>query len=988
MLSLALLLPTSVLAAVFAGTRNVITTSADRAHDACIADFNGDGHNDVAGVAYFDNAVMWFENTNGLGSFGPKNTISTSHSNVWAIHCYDVDGDGDVDIVVGVHGGATLEWHENLNGLGSFGSAQLIASHNSPRAMASGDIRGDGSSCIIATAHFATYLRYYCYPALVAVDVDHTFPAPAYKDVDLGDVDNDGKLDVLHSTDTDDRVMWFRNNGTGGFSQRLTITDTLTDVRSSRFADFNGDGHLDVVAVGYGGVVRVFLNDGFGLDYPFVGSNSLSTTMSGAMWVLTHDFDRDGDEDVMAVSYTSGDLILFLNANGLGTSWTIETIFSNLAQGRRISIGDLDGDGDYDVVVTEAASDRFAWFENLTPPPPPTLAPTTSPTPNPTQSPTPHPTLTPTVSPTPRPTMAPTSSPTLSPTVAPTVSPTAAPTLFPTTAPTTSPTTVPTVSPTVAPTVSPTAAPTVSPTAAPTVSPSAAPTVSPSAAPTVSPSAAPTVSPTSAPTSNPTSAPTAGPTVAPSPYPTAPPVTVPTPRPTSEPTSAPTSMPTKAPSVAPTPLPTAAPSPFPTKAPSVAPTAAPSPSPTEAPSVAPTASPTIAPSPSPTEAPSLMPTTSPTMSGAAPFTTYSTIATSVDYVSGLCAGDFDGDGRVDILATTCTDGEVLFFPRSGVGTYPSRSIVATITNIKAVACGDVDGDGDEDLVVASHNPSAIWYLENVGGSQPWTSPVQIGDSHLAYDVAIADIDNDGTTEVVTARYALGAAQVYRYSENSFTGPSTPIEFGADCEGAVSIAIGDFVGDSEPDVVLACQGSDELQMFERPLTMASLTVIGNETNLQRVMKVDMNGTTDVVSVSDVPGSLRMVSTTGEEGEEIFSAPHVAWVVGGDFDNDGVNDFVTSQFTSDALTLHRRDGPSAAWEHYSFAVGEFSDSYRACAADVDGDGGLDLITASRLDGTLSIFLNQITTVAPSPSPTPAPTSVLPFAQYTIVIALRDG
>ena len=115
------------------------------------ADLDGDGDLDVlAGI--WQGIIVWYENTDGEGNFGPKQVISTTHRDrrhmLWKAHAADIDADGDLDVLSGGYDG--LYWYENTDGQGSFGAGQYIAAEYSFRFDVA-DLDGDGNMDVVST---------------------------------------------------------------------------------------------------------------------------------------------------------------------------------------------------------------------------------------------------------------------------------------------------------------------------------------------------------------------------------------------------------------------------------------------------------------------------------------------------------------------------------------------------------------------------------------------------------------------------------------------------------------------------------------------------------------------------------------------------------------------------------------------------------------------------------------------------------------------
>jgi hypothetical protein len=182
-----------------------------------------------------------------------------------------------------------------------------------------------------------------------------------------GDVDADGDLDVLITTELGQKDVFYRNLGRGRF-ERQELGDA-TRVKASGFssswADIDGDGDLDLHAGGPAlelpQTSHVFRNDA-GRFVEVTGS-PLENGKSNAAAVLWADFDNDGDADLLVanndISRASKEApaeheapVLYRNEGG----WRfVATSAGDLGAagvlGLTPAVGDVDGDGDLDVYL-------------------------------------------------------------------------------------------------------------------------------------------------------------------------------------------------------------------------------------------------------------------------------------------------------------------------------------------------------------------------------------------------------------------------------------------------------------------------------------------------------------------------------------------------------------------------------------------------------------------------------------------------------------
>lgn len=108
------------------GPQIVLTAAIDSAQSVYAADLDGDADQDVL-VGWFNAGLGWFENTDGAGTFAFAGLISSQPQGLEMVIGADLDGDGDVDALSCSALDDSVAWYENTDGAGSFGPLQLIS---------------------------------------------------------------------------------------------------------------------------------------------------------------------------------------------------------------------------------------------------------------------------------------------------------------------------------------------------------------------------------------------------------------------------------------------------------------------------------------------------------------------------------------------------------------------------------------------------------------------------------------------------------------------------------------------------------------------------------------------------------------------------------------------------------------------------------------------------------------------------------------------
>lgn len=180
--------------------------------------------------------------------------------------------------------------------------------------------------------------------------------------VETGDMDSDGDLDIVVGGGDYFYMMWFENTGTT-FSTQQHMLNIVAD--HFVLSDINGDGYLDIVS-SHSWYIEITYNlniSGTGLEFeehtiyaPIVGAYTFPFTVA--------DLDSDGDDDVIYTTTIAQELIWAENVYSEGDEFITHTIFELTYFPNEYATGDFDNDGDMDI-ITSTLEDKVCWIENL-----------------------------------------------------------------------------------------------------------------------------------------------------------------------------------------------------------------------------------------------------------------------------------------------------------------------------------------------------------------------------------------------------------------------------------------------------------------------------------------------------------------------------------------------------------------------------------------------------------------------------------------------
>jgi hypothetical protein len=344
---------------------------AGESYDIALGDLDGDGDLDAVVANYNDEAeTVWLNEGSGNFSAHPT-TPSFGAGASFRLALGDLDSDGDLDAVVANFSNqAETVWLNN--GSGSFTAHPTTPSFGAQYSwgIALGDLDSDGDLDAVV-ANFSGQAEtvwlnngsgsFTAHPSTPSFGADNSY------DVDLGDLDNDGDLDVVVSDDSNQPGKVWLNDGIGGFTAHpVTASFGLGNNYGVSLGDLDGDGDLDALQARHSGSPEaVWVNDGSG---SFTAHPTAATFGAGNSYnAALGDLDGDGDLDAVVANITGEAESVWLN-NGSGAFTAHPAIPTFGAHySTAIALGDLDGDRDMDAVVANAGTEaETAWLNNLT----------------------------------------------------------------------------------------------------------------------------------------------------------------------------------------------------------------------------------------------------------------------------------------------------------------------------------------------------------------------------------------------------------------------------------------------------------------------------------------------------------------------------------------------------------------------------------------------------------------------------------------------
>lgn len=285
--------------------------------------------------------------------------------------------------------------------------------------------------------------------------------------------------------------------------------------------------------------------------------------------------------------------------------------------------------------------------------------------------------------------------------------------------------------------------------------------------------------------------------------------------------------------------------------------------------------------------------------------------------AAVAVGDFNSDGKLDLVTANRADNSVSILLGNGDGTFQPEVAYPVGSLPLSVAVGDFNGDGNPDLVAVNWSDNTVSALlgKGDGSFQP---QVTYPTGNAPYSVAVTDFNRDGKQDIVVANSQDTTVGVFLGNGDGTFKTQMTYNSGVGRLGglALSVAVGDFNGDGNPDLAAA----------------------------------NRDGANVGVLLGNGDGTFQTVVT--------YSQQLPAYVVVADFNGDGKPDLaIANEANPMSVLLNKGDGTFLAGGSYDasgnpnwLAAGDFNGDSHPDLAVIDTD-------ANHQGSSLGILLDQI-------------------------------
>ena len=332
----------------------------------------------------------------------------------------------------------------------------------------------------------------------------------------------------------------------------------------------------------------------------------------------------------------------------------------------------------------------------------------------------------------------------------------------------------------------------------------------------------------------------------------------------------------------------------------------------------------------------------------------------------MSAGDFNGDGNLDIVVDSFkTPGAVSVLSENGNGGFTSYKDSNIGNSPSFLTTGDFNGDGRLDVVVVdsdSKNRTELLSTMLGNGDGTLQSPLnQTITSIPAGQFAVADFNLDSKLDLATCFQGTTGPSVFLgKGDGTFAAPVF-FDAGGTCGDPGSSFTADVNGDHKPDILVTTYNGVSVLLGEGNGSFQPYSAILAGYTLQGIRDFNGDGKQDLVVSAGSP----FVGIALGNGDGTFQAPQTVFItailnvdhaVVGDFNGDGKPDLAFVS-QSGMLSILLGNGDGTFGERIDLPTE--NSPWSLAAADFISGNGLDLVVAnylSQMKGTLSMFGNR--------------------------------
>ena len=357
--------------------------------------------------------------------------------------------------------------------------------------------------------------------------------------------------------------------------------------------------------------------------------------------------------------------------------------------------------------------------------------------------------------------------------------------------------------------------------------------------------------------------------------------------------------------------------------------------------------------------------------------------------SNVLIGDMNNDRKLDLVVALSSTRAITVLEGKGNGQFGATLSTTTLAEAPGdMALGDLNGDGKLDVAVTSHDSYGVMLLtgDGKGGlAVAPTSPVvmKLGQHPHTHGLAVVDINRDNKLDLITCNnedndislaFGDGRGNFTRAPQSYPVGPS-PYPFG----------VGDVNNDGWLDIVATASATGPSRREQLPLSRALTLLLSDGKGgfsphklplrtgtpvFAAIADVNRDGSADILATHHDQSALTVMIGDGRGGfTEANGSPFAPGVavyqlIIADVDRDATMDVVMPG--GDSVRVLLGEGRAAFKQSASIPVGR--GAWRIAAADLNGDGTIDVVASNLESNSVSVLLGNLPRKVPPESINP--------------------
>ena len=333
--------------------------------------------------------------------------------------------------------------------------------------------------------------------------------------------------------------------------------------------------------------------------------------------------------------------------------------------------------------------------------------------------------------------------------------------------------------------------------------------------------------------------------------------------------------------------------------------------------------------------------------------------------SSVDVADIDGDGDMDVLATSFAYDKVGWYKNDGNQRFVYHLIGSSLNENNVAKLADLDGDGDLDvLTVVGWHGRVVWF-ENRDGRGDFGGRRTLSSTESSIeDVHAVDLDNDGDLDILSAH--VGQGELYKIENLGNGNFDNDVLINDSVDFIWEVSSGDFNGDGYEDILVSHPGNGRLVWFKNDETgnFADLLEIDDiDTWSSQPVDIDGDGDLDVLSGGDIYDD--GVLSWYENNNSVFGPANVIdqrsgriqKAIAADLDNDGDMDVIAAVRAVEGEFIYFINNGFGNFSPGISLTAEVLNGWDLRAADMDRDGDLDILSASYSNSRVSWYENLL-------------------------------